>query len=74
MFRMNCKDTSAPAIIHSYELDRYLEFFHFGVRGRYARRAGGVGRGEIWHAVSGFNVLMEWFFFVIMFVEHLSVE
>lgn len=44
MFRMNCKDTSAPAIIHSYELDRYLEFFHFGVRGRYARRAGGVGR------------------------------
>ncbi len=41
---------------YTAELDRYLEFFPFGVRGRYAKRAGG---GEIWHAVSGFNVLME---------------
>lgn len=69
MFRINCKDTSTPAVIHSYELDRYLEFFHFGVCGRYAMHAGG---GEIWHAVSGFNGMI--FFFVIMFVEHLSVE
>ncbi len=56
---------------YTAELDRYLEFFPFGVRGRCAKRARG---GEICHAVSGFNVLMELFFFVIMFVEHQSVE